>query len=383
MHSRTLLQIVARARTALSSLGAALFVLPMWLQAADRGGGNTSDGAFALYDLTSGIYNTGIGYDSLRFETSGNYNTATGAFTLHENRTGGLNTANGNQALYSNTTGNGNTANGNQALYSSTTGSVNTATGHQSLLSNTTGAYNSAIGSSALVYNTTGFYNFAGGSQALYNNTTGQNNTAVGYQAGYDLTTGSNNIVIGSGVPGNAGESNTIRIGKPGIQTKTVVAGIYGNTVASGVGVIIGAKGQLGTVQSSQRYKRNIEPMNTASEALLELQPVTYEYNEDLDPDGIPQFGLIAEQVAKVNSDLVARDEEGKITTVRYDAVNAMLLNEFLKEHRKVEALEAANTQQQKENAAQQKQIEALAAGLQKVSTKIDVSEKKRRVAHK
>jgi len=155
-----------------------------------------------------------------------------------------------------------------------------------------------------------------------------------------------------------------IRIGKVGTQTATFVAGIRGVTVASGIGVIIGSNGQLGTVTSSARFKEAIKPMDKASEAILALKPVTFRYKHDLDPDGVPQFGLVAEQVEKVNPDLVVRDEDGKVSTVRYEAVNAMLLNEFLKEHRKVEEQGATI-------ARQQKQIEALTAGLQKVTAQL------------
>src|SRR5205814_6573041 len=110
-------------------------------------------------------------------------------------------------------------------------------------------------------------------------------------------------------------------------------------TVPSGVGVIVGSNGQLGTVVSSARFKDAIQPMDKASEAILALKPVTFRYKKDLDPDGIPQFGLVAEDVQKINPDLVARDEQGKPYTVRYEAVNAMLLNEFLKEHQTVQDL--------------------------------------------
>ena len=180
--------------------------------------------------------------------------------------------------------------------------------------------------------------------------------------AGINLTTGSNNIDIGN--VGVAGDANMIRIGKQGAQTRTFVAGIFGSTVASGVGVIVNSSGQLGTVLSSERFKEAIKPMEKASEAILALKPVTFRYKKELDPDDAPQFGLVAEQVEKVNPDLVARDEEGKPYTVRYEAVNAMLLNEFLKEHQKVQRLEAAAEKQQK-------QIEALTATVQKVSDQI------------
>src|SRR4029077_10741534 len=151
--------------------------------------------------------------------------------------------------------------------------------------------------------------------------------------AGLFLTTGNNNIDIGNS--GVAAEANTIRIGKSGTQRKTFVAGITGTTVAGGVGVIVGSNGQLGTIVSSARFKEAIEPMDKASEAILALKPVTFRYKKELDPEGIPQFGLVAEDVENVNPALVARDEQGKPYTVRYEAVNAMLLNEFLKEHEK------------------------------------------------
>jgi endosialidase-like protein len=174
---------------------------------------------------------------------------------------------------------------------------------------------------------------------ALLKNTTGSNNIGLGVSAGSNLTTGNNNIDIGA--PGTAGEANTIRVGKSGTQKKTFVAGIRGVTVASGVGVIVGTTGQLGTVASSARFKEAIKPMDKASEAILALKPVILRYKEQIDPDKIPQFGLVAEEVEKVDADLVARDEDGKVMSVRYEAVNAMLLNEFLKEHQKVESLQA------------------------------------------
>jgi hypothetical protein len=207
-------------------------------------------------------------------------------------------------------------------------------------------------------------------------------NVAIGIDAGFNFTTGSNNIVIGANVLGNAGESGKIRIGKQGTQTATYIAGIYGKTVASAtkVGVMIDSTGKLGTVVSSARFKEAIKPMNEASEALLQLKPVTFRYRHELDPDGVPQFGLIAEQVEKVNPDLVVRDQDGKVNTVRYEAVNAMLLNEFLKEHRTVQEQgrivqeqEARLAKDEAIIAKQQKQIEALTTGLQKVSDQVEL----------
>jgi hypothetical protein len=247
------------------------------------------------------------------------------------------------------------------ALYSNTTASDNTATGYQALQSNTTGPRNTANGFQALVNNTIGYNNTAVGYQALVNNTTGTNNVALGTLAGENLTTGSNNnIDIGS--RGIAGESQTIRIGN--VQTRTFIAGIHGVTV-TGTAVVVNSSGQLGVAPSSQRFKAEIKPMDKASEAILALKPVTFRYKKELDPGGIPQFGLVAEQVEKVNPDLVVRDAEGKVFTVRYEAVNAMLLNEFLKEHHKIE--EQGRKVQEQE--ATIRQLSSVVAEQQKVFT--------------
>ena len=287
-----------------------------------------------------------------------------------------FNTAEGLDALFSVSAGSDNTAIGFDALLSDTAGSFNTATGYQALLNNTTSNNNTATGASALVFNSTGSDNTATGVNALFSNTTGSSNIALGVAAGTNLTTGSNNIEIGN--PGVAGESRTIRIGTGGTQTKTFIAGISGVTVPGGVGVIVGTNGKLGTAVSSARFKDQIKPMDKASEAVLALKPVTFRYKHELDPNGIPQFGLVAEEVEEVNPDLVARDAQGKVYTVRYEAVNAMLLNEFLKEHRTVQEQKAAIAQLKKDFQAtathQQKQIEALTAGLQRVSAQVEMS---------
>jgi Chaperone of endosialidase len=262
-----------------------------------------------------------------------------------------------------------NTADGSSALYGNTTGLANTATGFSALGNNTTASSNTAHGAFALAFNTTGNNNTANGYSALFNNTIGSSNIALGYQAGVNLSTGSNNIDIGNG--GVANESKTIRIGTRGTQRNTFIAGINGVTVANGVGVIIDTNGHLGIVVSSARFKEKITPMDKASEAILALQPVTFRYKNDLDPAGIPQFGLVAEEVEKVNADLVARDADGKSCTVRYEAVNAMLLNEFLKEHSKVEKLESTVAQQRKDFEAV---VNQLKAQIQKVSAQIEVS---------
>src|SRR5438132_4181267 len=328
-------------------------------------GDNTAEGTDALFSLTGGTENTALGADALYYNAGGIGNTAVGHSTLLSNTSGNDNTAIGVLALFRNTLGSHNTASGDFALYSNTSGDDNTADGHFALFHNITGPRNTATGHGALFFNTTGAANTASGFNALLHNTTGSGNIALGALAGTNLRTGNRNIDIGNA--GVTDESNTIRIGNVANQNATFIAGISGAAVAGGVGVIIDSSGHLGTVVSSERFKDEIKPMDKASEAILALNPVTFRYKHELDPDGIPQFGLVAEQVEKVNPDLVARDAQGKPYTVRYEAVNAMLLNEFLKEHRKVEKLEA--------NAArQQKQIEALTAGLQKVSAQIEAS---------
>jgi hypothetical protein len=302
--------------------------------------------------------NTFLGEDAFINNTTGHWNTAVGADALYFNTTGIYNTAIGFAALESNTTGLSNTANGAAALLLNTTGTHNTANGYNPLRSNTTGIYNTADGALALYNNTTGHDNTAIGFDALLGNTTGNSNIALGASAGSALTTGKNNIDIGN--VGVAGESAKIRIGNA-VHKNTFIRGISGVTVAGGVAVIIDTDGHLGTTTSSARFKNDIKPIDKASEAILALKPVTFHYKKDIDPESIPQFGLVAEQVEKVNPDLVARDELGKPYTVRYEAVNAMLLNEFLKEHRKVEQLEATIMQQQQDF---QKQIQALTARL-------------------
>ncbi len=238
---------------------------------------------------------------------------------------------------------------------------------------------NTAVGDNALLNLTSGKDNTAIGFDALINNTTGSSNIALGPSAGVSITTGKDNIYIGN--KGTAGKSNTIHIGTNGIQKFTFIAGISGATVASGVGVIVDTNGHLGTIESSARFKEAIKPMDKASEAILALQPVTFRYKQELDPEGIPQFGLVAEQVEKVNPDLVARDDQGKPYTVRYEAVNAMLLNEFLKEHRKVETLETTVAQLKSTVARQQEGMKVFTATLkeqasqiQKVSAQLEVT---------
>jgi Chaperone of endosialidase len=356
-------------------------------------GENTAEGQDALFFLTQGIANTAIGFEALFHNTTGSENTATGHLALLNN-TGNDNTANGTAALQFNTTGIGNTAsgagamqindtgdkntaNGVNALQFNTSGSFNTANGAGALLGNDTGDKNTADGANALQNNTTGNSNTANGFGALYSNTSGSGNIALGLGAGLHLTTGDNNIDIGN--QGFPGEGNTIRVGTVGTHKATFIAGIIGAPVA-GPTVHVNGSGQLGIgPPSSKRFKDTIKPMGEASEAILRLKPVTFRYKKELDPDGVPQFGLVAEEVEKVNPDLVTRDDQGKVYTVRYEAVNAMLLNEFLKQHRKVEKQEATITQlkssaakQEAIAAQQQEEIKALTASLKEQDSKIE-----------
>jgi Chaperone of endosialidase len=298
--------------------------------------------------------NTAEGTNALASLTTGFHNTATGAFALGSNTQGGNNTANGVNALYFNTTGFNNTANGLDALAFNTTGGFNAANGYQALFSNTTGINNTASGSAALA-----------------SNTTGSGNIAIGKQAGVNLTTGSNNIDIGN--VGLAGESNTVHIGKQGTQKATFIAGVFG-TAVSGSTVVVNSTGKLGVATSSARFKQNIKPMDKASEAILALKPVSFRYKKEIDQDSTQQFGLIAEEVEKVNPQLVGRDENGRVNTVRYDAVNAMLLNEFLKEHRNVAEQQSTIAELKTTVAQQQKQIEAFTSIVQNVSDQIALS---------
>jgi endosialidase-like protein len=344
--------------------------------------GNTAEGNGALFSLTNGFWNTALGQQTLYHDTSGNYNTAVGVGALFKNATAPANNATGFYALFSNTTGYYNTADGFEALTSNTTGfrnaavgaytlyhhvsgNYNNAVGAFALHSDTTGSTNNAFGESALAYNRSGADNTAIGDDALWSNTSGDSNIALGSGAGRNLTTGSYNIDIGN--PGVAGESSTTRIGTSGKQTRTFMAGIYGVREGGAISpVYINSNGQLGTQAppSSRRFKKKIKSMDRKSEAILALQPVTFYYKSD--NTNTPQFGLVAEDVAKVNPDLVVRDDNGEIYTVRYEAVNAMLLNEFLKEHRKVQKLEREIADQRKEFGAatqeHEKEIKVLTA---------------------
>jgi len=324
-------------------------------------------------DLTN--QNTFLGDNALSSNTAGFNNTAIGSSALASNSTGAANTATGQTALASNTTGLNNTADGAGALAANSTGGGNTATGQLALTNNVAGSNNTAVGMGTLSLSS-GSNNTAIGASAGDSVGTGNDNVFIGFTAGEMVQGGSHNIEIAH--HGTPGDIATIRIGTKKNQKNTYIAGITGVTVAGGVSVIVDDSGHLGTVTSSARFKDNVRPMDKASEAILALQPVTFRYKHDLDPEGIPQFGLVAEQVEKVNPDLVARDEQGKPYTVRYEAVNAMLLNEFLKEHRKGEEQQATITQLKKDFRATVAQLttrlDEQAAQIQKMSAQLEAT---------
>jgi hypothetical protein len=353
------------------------------------GGWNVAIGSSALASNTTGSFNMAVGTDALTkstanynlaigfrvgfMNTTGNHLTGIGAGALFSNTTASFVTAIGSDALHDNTTGEDNTAIGAEALSDNTTGTLNTAVGTEALVHNTTGNGNMAIGWNALFSNTTAVANTAVGAEALASNTTGIANTAIGNSALDNSTTGSFNIVVGQSGASIISASNVICIGSDGanVSNTTWIGNIYGVTPQSGTTapVVVSLDGQLGTVVSSERFKKDISTMHNASEAILSLRPVTFHYKSDV--KDFPQFGLIAEEVAKVNPALVLLDKEGKPYTVRYDAVNAMLLNEFLKEHRKVENLEATVAQQHKDFEAA---VAELKGQIQKVSAQLEAS---------
>src|SRR5262245_39465784 len=356
------------------------------LEFNDSGEGNTATGAFALFSNTEGQFNTANGEFALYFNTTGERNTAIGDSALYQNTEGDRNTAVGNTvllnntigsdntaigfnalffnnapgntavgsgALASNTSGQANTAVGLDALRSNVNGGFNTATGYQTMVDNVAGGHNTAYGYNTLRMNTSGGDNTAIGETALFHNTTGGQNVALGEAAGLNQTTGSGNVYIGLGMVGVEGESNACYI-----------ASIFGQTSASGMPVLVNSNNKLGTAPSSKRFKKDIKPMDKASEALFALEPVTFHYQNEIDPVQTSQFGLVAEDVEQVNPDLVVRDKEGKTYSVRYDQVNAMLLNEFLKEHRTVQA-------QQQEIDALQQELKNQRALIERVTARI------------
>jgi hypothetical protein len=310
-------------------------------------GGNTAEGQDALLSMTTGGFNTAVGFLSLRSNTTNSFNTAIGAGALLANvgagdLEGSQNTATGAGRLLSNSTGFQNTANGAFGLFGNTLGGHNTATGKEALFSNIAGGENTAVGSDAL------------------SRSTSSRNTALGAGAGIVVTTADNVICIGS-VGSNV--SNSCFIGH--IRAVTTAQ-------SNAIPVLIDSAGQLGTTSSSRRFKKEIKPMDKASEAILGLKPATFHYKSD--KTNRPEFGLIAEEVAEVNPDLVVRDENGEIYTVRYDSVNAMLLNEFLKEHRKVQKLETNDAEQQREIKGLVAAVKEQAAQIQKVSAQLELN---------
>jgi len=332
------------------------------------GGFNTAVGWFSLKSVTTGSFNTGVGAGTLVLNT-GESNTATGAGALLSNTTGADNTANGVFALFTNAEGGGNTANGVLALFHNTIGNANTATGEAALFNNSSGNDNTANGDSTLVNNVTGEGNVAIGSQALHSNTAGSANTAVGGGALFN-STGTGNIAIGFNAGNNVSTANSvICIGAPGqdVSNSCYIGNIFNVTSSGGTAVFINSDGKLGTTTSSKRFKEEIKPMDKASEALFVLRPVAFRYKQEIDPARTRQLGLVAEDVEKVSPDLVVRDKEGKPYSVRYDQVNAMLLNEFLKEHRKVQELEAAL-------AAVNARLKEQDAKIEKVSMQIEIN---------
>jgi len=326
----------------------------------------TAEGCDALNLLTTGAGNTGLGWRSLFLDTTGSFNTGVGGGALALNNADS-NTAVGAAALLLNTSGGGNTAVGSNALLYNDNGSANTANGAFALFENTTGVVNVAIGYLALSNNDNGSGNVAIGEESMVSNISGSDNTVVGAGAGNNIQVGSNNVYIGSGVDANGpfDESDTVRIGGAPNAFFPALHCFIGGIAAGGVTANVQVDpttGELLQVVSSARYKENIKPMDQASEAIFALKPVTFRYKKKLDAKEIAQFGLVAEEVARVNPDLVTLDREGRPDSVRYEGVNAMLLNEFLKEHRKVEEQQAAITELKSVVAQQQKEFQAAVA---------------------
>jgi hypothetical protein len=329
--------------------------------------------------------NTAYGTNALSDNTTGSSDSAFGVSALGHNTTGSGNTATGWDALYFNTTGYDNTATGIAALEGNGAGIGNTATGVSALANNGKGKLNTATGWNALYFNS-GNDNTAIGSFALQNNGAGGNNIAVGVEAGLYLTTGSNNIEIGN--QGNAGEANTIRIGTEGTQTATYIAGIFDTTVTGGCAVMVASTGQLGCVSSSARYKRDVRDMGDASDKLMKLRPVTFIYKAD--ETGALQYGLIAEEVEKVYPEFVIHDADGKVETVAYHLLPALLLNEVQKQARASQQLARQFDQKDEQIDALQRQvvaiqkknveIEALAARLDRLERQAHASEPDRLV---
>jgi hypothetical protein len=350
--------------------------------------GNTADGANALENNTTGTLNTAVGYQALMANGTSGYNTAVGynaltantgsfnaavgALALATNTSGGANTALGNSALNANQSGGNNTATGSNALYmndSENTGaSGNTADGAGAMNNNIKGSSNTAVGWQALQgtpSGASGSNNTGIGVNALYKYSTGSNNIAVGYEAGNKITSGDSNIDIGN--EGLAGDGKTIRIGTEGTHTAIYIAGIY-NTSVTGSAVMVNSSGQLGAVVSSERFKTAIAPMGMNTAKLQQLRPVTFKLTSDA--KGTVQYGLIAEQVARVYPELVIRDSQGRIDGVRYDELAPMLLNEMQKDHATVATLVAQHAADAAKIASLEQQLAGIRAALVKLQPK-------------
>jgi trimeric autotransporter adhesin len=356
---------------------------------------NTAIGTAALLFNTSGSNNTAVGTGALVNNDNGEHNTAVGAFALSSNtggmdrgsdntatgyqalfsnlgdvtNTGILNTATGSQALYSNTVARFNCGFGVKALFSNTIGEDNNAFGYQALFNSVNGFANSAFGKFALLSNLDGQQNSAFGNSALVNNVHGDRNIAVGVAAG-GMIDGDGNVCIGAFVQGEAGVNDTTYIRNVNTLAQPIVMGTDGVTVRL-------SDGRLGHGVSSRRYKQDIKPMDKASEALYALKPVTFHYNKEIDPTQTLDFGLVAEEVAEVNPELAVRDGQGKISNYRRDAINAMLLNEFLKAHRRIEQQEATIAQLKADGANQQAVISDLKKRLETLVVRLDQQDSK------
>ena len=375
MQNRNTLFTITRLALCFLALGCLVFPQRTHAVSPAPDGGypgfNTAEGQNALFSLTTGQWNTALGAFTLWSDTEGSNNTAVGTAALLSNVgsqngvNGSQNTAVGAAALLLNTTGSNNTGVGTDALVNNTSGYENTAAGDSALLANTHGDVNTALGGEALAANN-GDRNTAVGKSALFNNTTGSGNIALGFNAGSGVTTANNVICIGA--DGN------------NVDNACYIGEIFGATSSGGTAVFINSNGRLGTATSSRRFKEEIKPMDKASEALFALTPVAFRYKKEIDPARTPQLGLVAEDVQKVNPDLVVRNKNGEIWSVRYDQVNAMLLNEFLKEHRafveehrKVQQLEANGAAQQKELNLLRSELKEQAAQIQRVSAEVAV----------
>jgi len=351
---------------------------------------NTAVGAAALLLNTSGSLNTAVGTDALVSNDEGEHNTAIGAFALSSNtggmnrgsnntaigyqalyssvgdasNTGVLNTATGYQALYSSTRANFNSGFGARALFSTTVGEDNCAFGREALLNNVDGFDNSGFGTAALHDSVDGGQNVAFGENALGHTEHGNRNTAIGVVAGGNID-GDGNVCIGAFVQGETGVNDTTYIRNVNTLVQPIAVDTDGVTVRL-------SDGRLGHGVSSRRYKQDIKPMDKASEALYALKPVTFHYKKEIDPAQTLDFGLVAEEVAEVNPELAVRDRDGKISNYRRDAVNAMLLNEFLKAHRRIEEQQAMIAQLKADGANQEVVISDLKTALESVVSRVN-----------